>query len=118
MGSASQPSRDTSRAHMIEYDRERRKRANRLFHWSLDMPPEDDDVDVRVNKGIGWREMAVIGAVGLGAAWMFSDRSLPTIPSVNPPAKSPVDSEYEVRFYDASGKVIEVPHISQRQESD
>ena len=53
--------------HMKEYDKRRQKRADRLFHWSLDMPPEEDDVDVRVKNGVTWKEMAVVAGSLFGA---------------------------------------------------
>ena len=99
---------------MQAYDQERRKRATRLFHWSLDMPPGEDDVDVRVNKGLGWRELAVLAGTALGGLWLFSDKLPTPTPAPVQPIQGPVDSEYEVRFYDADGKPIEVPRIQQR----
>jgi len=103
--------KDERHRYMREYDRERRSRARRLFHWSLDMPPEPDDMDVHVNKsGFGWKELAVIGATVLGgsAMWMQGRDASPS-----PAAVAPVDSEYEVRFYDADGNVIQVPRRPQ-----
>ena len=63
--------------HMREYDKRRQKRADRLFHWSLDMPPEDDDVDVRVKNGMTWREMAVIAGGLIGGAYVLNMNNRP-----------------------------------------
>jgi hypothetical protein len=97
-----------------DYDRSRQKRADRLFHWSLDMPPDADDVDVRVKRGLGWQELAVIGATALGVGWLFTGRDESLIPAPVPIVQ-PIDSEYEVRFFDAEGNLIDVPHVSQME---
>lgn len=118
MTSQPEMERSARHQHILDYDKSRRKRADRLFHWSLDMPPGEDDVDVRVNKGMGWKELAVIAGSILGGAWMLSGPAAITqlpIPSIQSPATQqpgPVDSEYEVRFYDKDGNPIDVPHIS------
>ena len=116
-GPVSEP--DGSRPRMEAYDARRRKRADRLLHWSLDMPPDEEDVDgIRVNRGIGWRELAVVGATVLGGVWLFSgDEPTPAPVQVVQPAQpaSQVDSEYEVRFYDADGNQIDVPRRSETQ---
>ena len=84
-------------------------------HKALDIP--DDDMDLNVRNGMGWKELAVVGAMVLGAAWgakYFAVPESPAPPAVTVPATPPVDSEYEVRFYDAEGNVIPVPHVNQK----
>ena len=101
--------------HMRKYDLRRQKRADRLFHWSLDMPPGEDDVNVQANRqiGMGWKELLVIGGLGLGGLTLFADREPPQS-TPPPPAASPADSEYEVRFFDRDGNPITIPHLSTR----
>lgn len=69
---------------------------------------------------IAGKLLTALLAGGLGAAGLFIWQQLhqqpappasPVPPFVAPPL---VDSEYEVRFYDAQGRLIDVPHISQR----
>lgn len=115
-----EPDKDERTKNMRQYDQRRQKRADRLFHWSLDMPPGEDDVDVRVNKtsGLGWKELVVIAAASLGGFYLLtrddSDPAPPPAPVVQQQTGGPVDSDYEVRFYDKDGNLIEVPHISQK----
>lgn len=113
--SMEEPNKDERHKFVREHDAERRKRANRLFHWSLDMPPADDDMDVRVNKnqGITWKELAVVAAALLGGGALYNNWN--TGDQTPPAATSPADSEYEVRFYDADGNLIEIPNIADRK---
>lgn len=97
----------------------RQQLQKKLTHKSLDIP-EDDDVYVdNSNKGMGWKELAVISGtlLGAGALYAYSNSTPQTPPTaVAPPAQpaGPVDSEYQIRFFDKDGNLIEVPHISQR----
>jgi hypothetical protein len=113
-----EPDKDERTKNMRRYDERRQKRADRLFHWSLDMPPGEDDVDVRVNKqsGLSWKELVVIAGAGLGGfALLTRDDSAPApTPVVQPASGGPVDSDYDVRFYDKDGNLIDVPHISEK----
>lgn len=125
MSQASPPKEPTDKERrfqfMREYDARKAKRDERLFHWSLDMPPADDDMNVHVNRpintGLSWKELAAGGAIALGGLHYFTDRPAtitpPTPAPVTAPAPVPtfpdvLDSEYEVRFYDRNGKPIEV----------
>ena len=83
------------------------------IHKALDIAPEEDVHITHKNNGLGWRELAIVilGMVaGTAASGLF--RSQPTTPS-RPSA--PSDREYDVRFYDKDGRLIEVPHIRQKQ---
>ena len=70
------------------------------------------EVRTDTRTGMGWKELAVIGATMIGGgalvATFLGDKAPP------PAATSPADSEYEVRFFDADGNPIAVPHISER----
>ncbi len=89
-----------------EYDRERSKRARRLFHWSLNMPPEDD-MNVQANRiGITWRELAAAGVLGLAAWWIYQITAAKVDPPTPPAASAPTDAAYDVRFYDAAGNEV------------
>lgn len=91
----------------------------RVVHKGLDMAMEDD-VEVHAPRttvnGVGWKELAVAGLLALGGYGLWL-RGQPS-PAPAPPAfEGPLDSEYEVRFFDADGNPINVPHISQRPNS-
>jgi hypothetical protein len=95
----------------------RNRLASKLAHKSLDID-EDEDVNVDNSRiGIGWKELAVIGLMGLGGAWIYNNTNNNTTPpaATVQPGNGPIDSEYEVRFYDADGNPIDVPHISTRK---
>jgi hypothetical protein len=81
-------------------------------HKALDIAPEDDVHISQKTSGLGWRELAIIvlGMVAGTAAtgWFFSQ----TAPHAH--NALPVDTEYDVRFYDKDGRLIDVPHISRR----
>lgn len=89
---------------------------------SLDLPEDDVIHAPRTNtttNGVGWKELAVIGALVLGAGGLgtyLTDRAAKPNQASPPPAASPADSEYDVRFYDADGNPIPIQHISQRSE--
>lgn len=77
----------------------------RACHRALDMP--EDDMNIRT--GLGWKELAVIGAMVLGAGGLgIWGTSTPETPQPQPPATAPGDSEYDVRFFDADGKPIDL----------
>ena len=81
----------------------------KLAHKSLDIP-EDDDVYVdNSQKGMTWKELAVLAALGLGGAgaYAYSQKAVVVKPEVEV-----ADSEYDVLFYDKDGNEISVPHIS------
>jgi len=98
----------------------RTKLHQRVTHKSLDMP-ETDDVHVDNSRsGLDWKGLAVIvGGLAIGAPWISSlilGSQQHGQPAPNPPAQvSPADSEYDVLFYDATGKPINIPHVSQRR---
>ena len=101
--------------------------------------PGEDDVNIDVKRGVDaseiaaivtaampkpqpespkkqgpswtWKEMAVLGASLLGGG-IYSWNQKPTAPVVAPALPtSPVDSEYDVRFYDKDGNLIHIPQI-------
>lgn len=93
--------------------RARNRFVRRLAYKSVDMP--EDDTNINANKyGFGWKELAVIGGLVVGGLYLLRDEP----PAVSPPpaATSPVNSEYDVLFYDADGNPIAVPHVSSRPE--
>lgn len=97
-----------------EFQRSQRWRdslARKLSHKALDIGDDDMqlNVDNRRHAGFGWKEMAVVGALALAGFWLFGQGGQ----SGTPPA-SPSDSEYDVRFYDAQGKLIDVRPLSER----
>jgi len=85
-----EPDKDERTKYMRAHDARRQKRADRLFHWSLDMPPAEDEVDVHVNKSaVTWRELAVIAAAILGGLLIWSSRNntQPPPPAASQPAE-------------------------------
>lgn len=84
----------------------RQKLAKKATHMALDIPEDDVQITNQNQTGMGWKELATIGAVmlGLGWAWVFHASAPSTAPAVP-------DSEYNVRFYDAQGQPIEVPRL-------
>ena len=112
------PNKDQLYGRYQEAENWRHKLHRKVAHKSLDIP-EDDDVYVdNSSKGMGWKELAVIaGSVlgGLGIYAYASNQQQPVQQPVQQPAPSVTDSEYEVRFYDQYGNMIEVPHISTKE---
>ena len=103
-----------------EGEDDRRRFAKKIAYKAADMAM-DDDMNIQANKsGIGTAGALGIAAVAgipptLLAAWalMQGRGEAPAAPAPAA-AVSVSDSEYEVRFFDADGKPIPVPHISQR----
>lgn len=93
----------------------RDKLYRRTIHKALDMQLEDDmHVDNSKRQyGITWKEMAVIGALGLGGFYVYN-QSNQQQPAQQPAALSPADSEYEVRFFDADGNPIKIEPLPQK----
>lgn len=97
----------------------RNRLQRRATHKALDIADDEMDFNQSIQKGMGWKELAVIAATGLGAAHLLtknSDQAPAPVPQavVQPAVPSPLaDSEYEVRFFDVNGNPIDVPHISQ-----
>ncbi len=81
---------------------------------ALNLPAKEDDVHIDQSKnGMGWKELLAIAALMLGAGAgaaavvnMMGDKS-PVAPQA-----VPVDSEYEVRFFDAEGNPVPVERWS------
>lgn len=110
--SSEEPDKDERTKYMREYDAERRKRAKRLFHWTLDMPPEDDMGNIQANRGITWKELAAAGTIGLAAWGIYRSTSPP--PPVVPPAITEAQPSIEpirgkIRFWAEDGTEIEEP---------
>jgi len=91
-------------------------------HKSLDIPDgELGNISTTTKTGIG-----ALGAVGIAAAAGLPTAALcaailfglgRAAPAALPaaPAAAVPDTEYDVRFYDKDGKLIEVPHISRKK---
>lgn len=92
--------------------------ARRATHKALGV---DDMGDINaVNTGFGWKELLILAAAAVAGivAWQRTTPNQNTEPAQTPAAApawpGPPDSEYEVRFFDADGNPIAVPHVSQR----
>jgi len=91
-------------------------------HKALDML-NDDEMNFTQTK-TGASNSTVVGvaaAAGVPTAllaamlvWNMTrdDASQAAPPAAMPVVSGPIDSEYNVRFYNAKGELIEVPHIS------
>lgn len=94
------------------------KLQKRAVHKALDIPESEEMQNVGNKIGMGWKELAVIGAILLGGYGSYNYFNSETTTQQPQAATSqgagPVDSEYEVRFYDAGGNPVQVPHISAR----
>ncbi len=82
-------------------------------HKALDIAPDDDVHISQKTTGLGWKELAIIIA-GLVATGWFFQRPVAAPPLSSPTTTSPADSEYDIRFYDQDGNLIDVPHVSRR----
>lgn len=95
--------------------------AMRVAHKAADLPLEDDVHIDNSRTGFSTGQILGLGAAAglpgivvaaiLGLA-LLRDRAPEPAPQAA--AGSVLDSEYEVRFYDKDGNLIEVPRISQR----
>jgi hypothetical protein len=85
----------------------RTKLHKKLAHKSLDIPL-DDDMNINQTKtGMTWKELAIIAAAGIGGGYVYTNER-----DADPPVvQQPVDSEYEIRFYDSSGNLIDIPKL-------
>lgn len=86
---------------------------------SLDMAMDEmGDVNTTVNKGMGVKELGIIGAIILGALAFMRPDLLPTTGNNQPQqqAAGPTDSEYDVRFYNRNGELIDVPQRTRNEE--
>lgn len=102
----------------LKGQRWRERLQRRVTHKALD--EADDDMDFRQNirRGMGWPELLVVGLIlvsGIvGTLAVFRAREPIRAPVAPPASQQDVpDSEYEIRFYDAEGNLIEVPHIKE-----
>jgi hypothetical protein len=90
----------------------------RASYKALDIPEEMGDIQANksIVSGIGWKELAVLGALGIGGYQVTQNNTNTATPPPAPPAAVAgelPDSEYEVRFFDRNGNPIDVPNISQ-----
>ena len=90
--------------------------AKRATHKALDIPDDDMQINSSTRTGIGTAgALGIAAAAGLpatAAAAFLGYMLMREKPAAD--VKPPADSAYTVRFYDADGKPIDVPHISTR----
>jgi hypothetical protein len=97
----------------------RTKLNKKLRHKALDIPM-DDDVQVKntttTNSGLGWKELAALGAILIGGGGLYQLGSYKAQQATPPAVVAPVNGEsnYEIRFYDKDGKLIDVPRVPQK----
>ena len=95
--------------------------ARRATHKALNMP--EDDMQIHASHGLDWKGLAVIVAglvlAGLGGGYVVSSQSQQTTQQAAPTEAAEIDPQaFEVRFYDAEGNLVPVPHVSTRQASE
>ena len=69
------------------------------------------EVSSSTHSGMGWKELAVVGAIVAGS--LFAMRGTPpdaAAPVAPVPAASVPDTEYEVRFYDEDGNRLPIEY--------
>jgi len=83
---------------------------------ALDMP--EDEMSVSVQQGMTWKELAVIaalvvgiGGVALSLATKPAPAPPPPVPAIQP-AEDLADRDYEIRFFDADGKPVNVKPLT------
>lgn len=109
------PEKPTLYSEYLDFERWRNKLHKRLAHKSLDIPLDEDMNVTNTRVGLGWKELAVIAATGLGGFYLWNQTNQPATPT-QPAAVSPNDSEYDVRFYNAEGELIKVPHLDEMKQ--
>lgn len=92
----------TDRKHEEWRDELEKKMRHKALNIPIGRARETDDVNVdnrRTWTGIGWKELAVLGGLGLGGLgiFKFSDREEP--PSPPPAAAEDVSQEFDVTIY-------------------
>jgi len=88
----------------------RDKLHERAAHKALDIPEDGEMNNVGNRSGMGWKELAVIGAMVAGTGYgvaQFNNSNVTTEPAP-PVASAPPDAEYEIRFFDADGNQIQL----------
>lgn len=108
---------------------QRQRLMDKATHKALNIPYEGDGVRVNTHivKGMGWKEMAIIGGLLLGMGGLglgfaaISQREEPSPPPPSaqaqpatvtpPPVVPPIHAEYEILFFDAKGKPIHVEQL-------
>jgi len=92
-----------------ESEDKKRKLFLRSAHKALDIGDDDMNISPKTTttiNGVGWKELLAVAAVG-GAFYFGSQTSnIINVPSNH---VGPVDSEYQVLFYDKDGNAIDVP---------
>lgn len=100
-------------------------------HMALDIPEDmgiqADKTTTTTNNGMDWKGMVALAAALLGGAYMLkpgppaapivipaatAPAAAPVVPPVAPvvtPATPPVDSAYNIFFYNSKGELIDVP---------
>ena len=79
-------------------------------HKALGIP----DDDMNITTGMGWKELAIVGALIVGGIWggtKLIEQSPPQMPPVQQPPllqPSPTDAAYNVIFYDAAGNQLQL----------
>lgn len=73
------------------------------------------EVRSSTRNGMGWKELAVIGAIVMGSLFAMRMTSPDvTVPVAPAPAVSVPDTEYEVRFFDIDGNRLSIEHRTQQ----
>ena len=91
----------------LEAEDWRDKLHKKLAHKSLDIPLDDTMNINQTRSGITWKELAVLAATALGGGYLYTAGDILQDQVIS----KPIDSEYEIRFYDSSGNLIDIPKV-------
>lgn len=101
----------------MKQERWKNRLSRKLAHKAVDIADDDPMNNVGNKSGMGWKELAVIGAIVMGGLFVLrpSEQATPPVPATAPtPAVSVPDTEYEVRFFDEDGNRIPIEHRTQQ----
>ncbi len=76
-------------------------------HKALDIPEAEPVINSTNTTGVGWKELAVMGALiaGLVGVTQLNNTATPPTPVTQ---AAPPDAGYDIVFYDADGNQIQV----------
>ena len=63
---------------------------------------------ITTNSGMTWKHLLATAGIVAASLWGVG-QLMPTADAPPPTPVAPVDSDYEVRFYDSEGNLIDVP---------
>ena len=92
----------------------------KLAHKSLNIPEEMAvNADNRqYTQGMTWKDILALGLLVLGVYWLYRNTGIDesiTQSTTTEVRETTQNKDYEIRFYDRDGNLINVPHISEKE---